>query len=491
MSTTYHKETELIFRFTRFFSWTSLILILASSIILALFIGNSARNTLTLRQQQYALLIAKNLNHQIYRRFTLPTFLTFGRIELRQEAQYQQLNDVILSTIHGLHIDTLRIYGADNVINYSLFKEELGKEELMPPNVPITMDTGIPSFETISNIHMLFAIFMLTLPEKSFILRTIFPLTVKLNSYEELDIKNTTPIITGVLEITQDTTEDYIDIVRFQRTILVTCIGSSLFLFFLLQFVIVKAERILSERLKKNRILESEIHKNENFVSMGRVIASIAHELRNPLGIIRSSTELLLKRLLNIETINKRILQAIYDESCRLSQTINDFLDYAHPKIPRQEQLDLNTIIDQVLQFLEGSVSKKNISIVRKTENPLQLLGDKNLLYRALYNIFINALQSIKDGGEICISGFKNSKNMIELHIHDSGQGFPPKGLQQILMPFYTTKDQGIGLGLPIVNSIITSHHGKLELTNAPSGGALVSIFLPASDHQEKSIVLE
>lgn len=92
-------DKGLPFGLTRFLSWISLILILASSVMLAFFIGNSARNTLLLRQQQYAMLMASNLNQQIYRRFTLPTFLAFGRIALRQSMQYQQLDDVVQSTI--------------------------------------------------------------------------------------------------------------------------------------------------------------------------------------------------------------------------------------------------------------------------------------------------------------------------------------------------------------------------------------------------------
>ena len=97
-------DKGLPFGLTRFLSWISLILILASSVMLAFFIGNSARNTLLLRQQQYAMLMASNLNQQIYRRFTLPTFLAFGRIALRQSMQYEELVDEVQSTILGLHL---------------------------------------------------------------------------------------------------------------------------------------------------------------------------------------------------------------------------------------------------------------------------------------------------------------------------------------------------------------------------------------------------
>ncbi|WP_289395654.1 histidine kinase dimerization/phospho-acceptor domain-containing protein, partial [Parabacteroides goldsteinii] len=102
-------------------------------------------------------------------------------------------------------------------------------------------------------------------------------------------------LVTGVLEITQDITDDYDSVVRFQWLILATCLGSSTILFAMLQFFIAKAERTLAERMARNRKLEAELHQNEKLASMGRVIASIAHEIRNPLGIIRSSAELLIR----------------------------------------------------------------------------------------------------------------------------------------------------------------------------------------------------
>ena len=125
-------DKGLPFGLTRFLSWISLILILASSVMLAFFIGNSARNTLLLRQQQYAMLMASNLNQQIYRRFTLPTFLAFGRIALRQPSQYDRLDQVVQSVVHGLPMERLRIYDFTRVVAYSTSKEELGRMGVGP-----------------------------------------------------------------------------------------------------------------------------------------------------------------------------------------------------------------------------------------------------------------------------------------------------------------------------------------------------------------------
>ena len=100
----------------------------------------------------------------------------------------------------------------------------------------------------------------------------------------------------GALELTQDITGDYEQILLFQGVVVVTCLLSSVIMFALLLMLIQRAERVLADRMAKNRQLENELHSNEKLVSMGRVIASIAHEIRNPLGIIRSSAELLQRR---------------------------------------------------------------------------------------------------------------------------------------------------------------------------------------------------
>ena len=478
-------DKGLPFGLPRFLSWISLILILASSVMLAFFIGNSARNTLLLRQQQYAMLMASNLNQQIYRRFTLPTFLAFGRIALRQSMQYQQLDDVVQSTILGLHLESLRIYGADRVVNYSINQMELGRTDITPASMERVMSSGIPFFETLSSVNMLSAMFMLKIPDGSYSLRTMFPLTVDLGISESTGKPES--LVTGVLEITQDITDDYDSVVRFQWLILATCLGSSTILFAILQFFIIKAERTLAERMSRNRKLEAELHQNEKLASMGRVIASIAHEIRNPLGIIRSSSEFLIRRTPEQEKGSpaQRILTAIFDESCRLSQIVNDFLDYARPRVPRQDRVDLNALLNQATGFLDGEMKRLGVECVRDTEGSLFVLGDKDLLYRAVYNILVNAYQAIGTNGTIHIRGERRDDGMIALSFHDSGPGFPPALLHKLLDPFFTTKDHGTGLGLPIVNTIITSHNGKLLLTNPEEGGAMITILLPVASEPD------
>ncbi len=462
------------FRLGSFLVWVSLILILPSNLALGFFLGNIARETLLVRQQDYSLLVGGYLNHQVTRRFVVPTMVAFGRIALRQPLQYRLLDEVVRENVRGLNIKSLRIYGADKLINYSLDKHELGKGDLIPQSVITAKDSGRPGFEKLASMSLLKAMFMPNLPPSSFMLRMSFPLSVRLPN-SSLDEP---PLIVGVLEIVKDITDDYETVIRLQWFILAMCLGTSAVLFGLLQMFIVHAERILAERMRRTRKLESELHENERLASMGRVISSIAHEIRNPLGIIRSSAELLLNRDDGTDALTHRILEAVHSESKRLSQTVNDFLDYARPRIPKPLPVDMTAIIDQALAFLEGEFIKRNIRLERNTPPALPTSGDKDLLYRALYNVISNAFQAMEKDGTLFIDGEITDDLRIRLSVRDTGPGFPPESLEHALDPFFTTKDHGTGLGLPIVNSIITGHGGELKIANAPEGGALVTITL-------------
>ena len=213
---------------------------------------------------------------------------------------------------------------------------------------------------------------------------------------------------------------------------------------------------------------------------MGRVIASIAHEIRNPLGIIRSSSELLIHRVKDNDALNKKILTAVYDESCRLSQIVNDFLDYARPREVKSCCVNVITVIEQALSFLESEIKRGEVSIKRDFSETLNVSGDRDLLYRAFYNVFSNSLQAMRGGvGILSIYASPDENKTAVIIISDTGPGFPKDDIGNVLEPFFTTKDYGTGLGLPIVNTIIKGHHGNLSIFNSPGGGAVTKISLP------------
>ncbi len=466
----------------RYLGWVTLVLLLILSTVLSVYLGNAARETLLTKQQNFASLLADNLNDQIYRRFTRPSIALFGRIALRNPAQYRQLDQVIQSIIAGLHVQDLRIFAHDHTITYSTNEKELGVNNQASPSVDKAGSGIEPVFDLDATMPYWQAFFHFSLEPGTYRLRTTYPLHIE----NRLSSSEAEGPVMGVLEFSQDITDDVLDAIRFQQLILIVTLWSCGVLFSILIFFVRRAERALAARMAEEQRLLQELHQHEKLAGMGRVVASIAHEIRNPLGIICSSAELLLKRsAAGADPMTSRILQAIYDEGRRLSRTVSDFLDYARPRRPDKIAVDVNAVISQALAFLGPELSARDIGVVRAgiLDTPLQAFGDKDLLYRAFYNIMGNAMQAMVGAGilTITLARREGPEPKVELVFQDSGPGFPKDNLAQLLDPFFTTKDDGTGLGLPIVNTIITSHGGTLSLENAPDGGALVRVILPAA----------
>jgi len=466
------------FGFAKFLSWSSLVLILTSSLVVSIIIANSARKILLTKQQDFALVLARNLNHQIYRRFTLPMLITSGRIALRQQRQYERLDQVIDSTLEGLDLMEVRIYDMDKVISYSTDTDMVGRGDLADDSVALAVEKYEPSHKLLSKIKYVPAIFHFDLEDESVVLKTTYPLTVDKLLLKSADLADTDLPIMGILEIYQDLTNDYQSVVHFQWLIILTAFFTSFGLFLILHQIIRLADRVNTERLLEKEALERELHQNEKLASMGRTVAGIAHEIRNPLGIIRSSAELLLNRPGDKNEPTRRILKAIFDESKRLSQTVNDFLDYARPKQPKMEPVDLSRVLNQALVFLEGELKAKGIVVERLYPEGLMTRGDKDLLYRAFYNILMNSLQALNGQGVIRLSTAVTEQR-VSLRFEDNGPGFESTILDKAVDPFVTTKSEGTGLGMAIVDTIVKAHKGSLEIANRTEGGASVTLSFP------------
>lgn len=464
----------------KFLSWSSLALILVVNLFVSVFLSNYSRQDVLAKQKEFALLLAENLNHQIYQRFTLPTVIGFGRVELSQPAQYDRLEKTVLSTIHSFHVSEVRIYDFDKRVSFSTDKELVGQTGFAGEAIIEAMEQGTSSFQLVSRTGFLGGIFDLQLRPDTVILRTIYPLRTE----RSLVPGNPQGFIMGVLELSQDITSDYQKVVVFQRIIVGTTLGSSVLLFVILRLIISRAGRINAQRIQEREQLERELQQQEKLAGMGRMVAGIAHEIRNPLGIIRSTAELLLKRNKDSDGVNAKLLSAIFDESKRLSKTVGDFLDYARPKAPRQENVDLSLILDQALTFLESKCEEQGVAVTRDYTPGLTVCGDKDLLYRAVYNVLSNALESLAEDKEpkrkpaIAVTA-QATETAVTLVVTDSGPGFCPENKERLLDPFFTTKDAGTGLGLAIVRNIVESHNASLALEDAPDGGARVTMTFP------------
>ena len=472
-------ENKLPFNLAKFFSYISLVLILISSVILTLFIGSTMNRAMLESQEEYALLLADNINRQIFRKFTLPVTYASGRVALSNPAQYKLLDEVIQSQLHGLQLESVRMFDDHYTVLYSTDPREVRRTDMYTAGIPLVFEGKPHHFDVLSSIPYAQALITPHLEAGTFLLRTIFPLTVD-TDFQGLRLHGQPVPVLGVLEIVQDMTPQYRGTIRSQWLIITGFFISTLILFLLLHFVARKAEYTLSRRMARNRQLEAQLHQAEKLASMGRMVASIAHEIRNPLGIIRSSSEFLIRRHKTEDATTQAMLSAIYDESCRLGTTVNDFLDYARPRQPRQDSVNIQDVINKAMAFLGGEFQRLGVEIHTKLSPDLTVAGDADLLYRAFYNILANAQQAMNGPGEIFIESSLPEEGRITLTFRDTGPGFSEDTLSKAMDPFFTTKDNGTGLGLPIVQAIIDSHGGSMRLSNATQGGALSSISLPA-----------
>lgn len=464
------------FDFVKFLSWSIFVLLAGFSLALSISISNYAENILLSKQKQFALLLAENLNHQIYRRFTLPTLIGYGYITLKNEEQYSRLEQVVLSTIHSFHVMEVRVYDLANRVSYATNKEMVGRGDLSTEAVGRAQEKGEKSYEIVKRGSPFFGFFFVQPKAGDVALKITYPLRAE----QSLSTPSENPII-GILEITQDITEDYETVLTFERLVVVSTFLGSLLLFFVMRAVFRRADRMNAERIREKERLERELHQQEKLAGIGRMVAGVAHEIRNPLGIIQSSAELLHKKAAKENDRSALILKAIYDEAKRLGRTVGDFLDYARPRQPRRDPVNLSAVLDQIVFFLERECAERSVEVAKEYPAELFASGDKDLLYRAFYNVVSNAIQALNGAGGRIVIRAAGTPETVSLSFLDTGPGFDQATRDKALDPFFTTKDTGTGLGLAIVANIVESHGGRIALGDNPDGGARVDVTLPSA----------
>lgn len=467
-----HKDPQIqSFQLVKLLSWTLLVVIVASSLGLSVFLAKHADETLLEKQKEFALLQAENLNHQIYRRFILPTIIGYGKIGLKNEEQMTRLDQVIRSTIHSFKVNEVRIYDPNLIVSYSLDKENIGKENLGGEFIKNVIESGKPKYEFISKESAIEAIFDFNMRPGTMLLKIVYPLR------SEKSLKIDENIIIGALVFTQDITEDYQSVINFERLILFTSCCSALILFATIMAIIKRADIINQQRIKDRQLFERELNQSEKLASIGRMVSGVAHEIRNPLGIISSSSELLLKRMKEADPVNIKILSAIHEECKRLSRTVSDFLDYARPRKLTLVSIDPADLLDKITVFLDAKCHESGIDIKREYVHGHKVCADEDLLYRAFYNLVGNAVQAVEKDGCIRIS-ISEAGDGVSVIFSDTGPGFKSEIIDKAKDPFFTTKDSGTGLGLAIVNNIVKSHNGRFFIGNNSEGGARLEVFL-------------
>ena len=205
--------------------------------------------------------------------------------------------------------------------------------------------------------------------------------------------------------------------------------------------------------------------------ALGELSASIAHEVRNPLGVIFNSVGSL-KRLLKPEGDVALLLNIIGEEAERLNGMVGDLLDYSRPLQPALQPLPLRPLLEEAMEAARkqiGSAAEQVKSSLRVTAEAATVRADGRLLRQALLNLFLNAYQAMPRGGHLEVRAAA-SGGAIEITIRDSGPGIPADAREKVFQPFFTTKATGTGLGLAVVRRIVEGHGGSVEVAQGHPG---------------------
>lgn len=241
---------------------------------------------------------------------------------------------------------------------------------------------------------------------------------------------------------------------------------------------IVAVGRDLTER----RGMEEKLFQSAQMASLGVMAGGIAHELRNPLGIISASAQLLLENPRDTK-LRTQGLQKIYAATWRASLIIENLLKFARPAGKwEKKEVNLHAIIDEILALLSNQIKSQDV-IVSVTYQPdlPHLYGSHEMLQQVFANLILNACNAMPEGGLLKIAVEANSAGQVEIRFMDTGGGVPPENLSKIFDPFFTTMPvgKGVGLGLSISHTIIHQHQGVIEVHSEVGKGSSFIVRLP------------
>ena len=252
----------------------------------------------------------------------------------------------------------------------------------------------------------------------------------------------------------------------------------------------VRRYQLLSQNLAEaNRSLrqaQEEARRAERLAALGQLSAGLAHEIRNPLGVIKGSAEILRQKLSGGDELAKELSGYIYTDVNRLSALVGRFLDFARPSQLNVKPESLPDLLEKCLKTVADQGATAGIKIVKEYAPSLSgVLIDSELCEQVFTNLFSNACEAMSEGGQLTIraqaaeTGGENAPEVV-VEIADTGPGIPKEIKEQIFNPFFTTKKSGVGLGLAIVSKIVDAHCGTVKLVNAPGRGACFHVTLPA-----------
>jgi two-component system sensor histidine kinase HydH len=240
----------------------------------------------------------------------------------------------------------------------------------------------------------------------------------------------------------------------------------------------------LAETNRQLAQVQEEARRSERLAALGQLTAGLAHEIRNPLGVIKGSAEMLSKKIGPSDPVAAELTGYISSEVNRLNGLVSRFLHFARPLKIEPQLRELPPIVEQSLRNVErlnqGSLVKVTLNFPAALP---KVLLDAGACDQVFTNLFSNAFEAMPEGGELKVtaqSSALDDRRGVEIKVADSGPGIPEELREQIFNPFFTTKKEGVGLGLSIVSKIVDDHHGYIRVKSEEGKGACFVLFLPS-----------
>jgi len=247
------------------------------------------------------------------------------------------------------------------------------------------------------------------------------------------------------------------------------------------------------EDLTELRDLEEQARRQDRLVALGQMAATVAHEIRNPLGGIEGFASLLARDFEETDP-HRKLVTKILEGARSLNRVVNELLMFTRPMKLEFQNVEVASMVEGAMGFLKQEIKQSKIRMYKRLgPEGLEVWGDGEQLKRALLNIILNAVQAMPQGGTLSIScrkralpkaaqqmldHFRNG-TWVEIAVKDSGPGIKEDEIPLIFNPFFTKKEKGTGLGLAIATKIVEAHRGQVTASNSPKGGAVFVVSLP------------
>ena len=235
-----------------------------------------------------------------------------------------------------------------------------------------------------------------------------------------------------------------------------------------------EVQRLTHELEIKNR----ELARKNRLADLGQMASHIAHEVRNSLVPVTLYLSLLRRRLAD-DTGSRDLVEKIAAGFTALDATVNDLLQFTADRDPRWQLLDVRELVEDVLGALAPQFAAQAITSFVDVPVGQRVSADRDMLRRAILNLFLNALDAMPDGGEVVVTSHAGPRGL-EIEVADSGPGLSEQVRRRAFEPFFTTKSHGTGLGLAIVERIAEVHGGRILAANCPEGGAAFTLHIPS-----------